>query len=59
MLTDSPSARLRDHCPSAFDAATRQRATHHLHILRDIAPASVSVGDGRDGCGAASHGRSD
>ena len=32
---------LRDHCPSIFDANTKQRSTSHLHIPRSIAPAQV------------------
>lgn len=39
---------LRDHCPSLFDADTRQRAIHHLHIERNIAPVNVSVSDSRE-----------
>jgi trimethyllysine dioxygenase len=34
---------LRDHCPTIFDAATRQRAVHHPHIPLDIVPTRVST----------------
>ena len=39
---------LRDHCPSIFDADTKQRSTSHLHIPRSIAPAQVDVVHGCD-----------